>query len=411
MRQIIRQNRDTQERLESERQRLDTALNNMSQGLVAIDRSARLIMCNQRYIDMYSLSTEVVKPGCDFFDVVRHRKETGSFDGDVEQFCSAILDDVSKGKTSRTFTNSADGRAFEVINRPLARGGWVSTIEDITERRNLEQERDRNHAFLREIIDHIPSQITVKAVSDRRYLLVNRVTEQHFGVSQEAIIGKTAFDLFATPAAELITAHDDRALQLPDGLFQDEGPWQSQALGLRYITSRRIAIRDQADAPRYIVHVVEDVTERRRANERIAHLAHYDALTDLPNRVLFRDQIERELQKAAEGQHLRPALYRHRRVQGHQRLARTPCRRRASEERGVADQGLSQGGRPHRAARRRRIRRDPDRDLGQARRRGLHQTDPRSDPPALSMPRPPACRATPASASRSRRRTAPISTS
>ena len=215
VRQIIRQNRDTQERLESERQRLDTALNNMSQGLLLYDKSARLIMCNQRYIDMYSLSTEVVKPGCDFFDVVRHRKETGSFDGDVEQFCSAILDDVSKGKTSRTFTNSADGRAFEVVNRPLAQGGWVSTIEDITERRNLEQERDRNHAFLREIIDHIPSQITVKAVSDRRYLLVNRVTEQHFGVSQEAIVGKTAFDLFATPAAELITAHDDRALQLP----------------------------------------------------------------------------------------------------------------------------------------------------------------------------------------------------
>jgi GGDEF domain-containing protein len=99
----------------------------------------------------------------------------------------------------------------------------------------------------------------------------------------------------------LITADDDRSLQLPDGLFQDEGPWQSQALGLRYITSRRIAIRDQADAPRYLVHVVEDVTERRQANERIAHLAHYDALTDLPNRVLFREQIERELQKAAEG--------------------------------------------------------------------------------------------------------------
>src|SRR5207253_2544785 len=110
-------------------------------------------------------------------------KETGSFDGDVEQYCSAILDNVTQGRTNRTVTESADGRAFEVVNRPLAQGGWVSTIEDITERRTLEQERDRNHAFLREIIDHIPSQITVKAVSDRRYLLVNRVIEQRFGVS------------------------------------------------------------------------------------------------------------------------------------------------------------------------------------------------------------------------------------
>ncbi|HTF76565.1 MAG TPA: EAL domain-containing protein, partial [Bradyrhizobium sp.] len=46
----------------------------------------------------------------------------------------------------------------------------------------------------------------------------------------------------------------------------------------------------------------DDVTERRRANEKIAHLAHYDALTDLPNRVLFRDQIERELQKTSRGE-------------------------------------------------------------------------------------------------------------
>ena len=65
--------------------------------------------------------------------------------------------------------------------------------------RALEQERDRNYTFLREIIDHIPSQITVKDAHDRRYLLVNRVAEEQFGVSREAIVGKTAFDLFPRP--------------------------------------------------------------------------------------------------------------------------------------------------------------------------------------------------------------------
>ena len=67
------------------------------------------------------------------------------------------------------------------VSRPLADGGWVATMEDITERRRLEQERDRNYAFLSQIIDHIPSQITVKDVHDRRYLLVNRVAETQFG--------------------------------------------------------------------------------------------------------------------------------------------------------------------------------------------------------------------------------------
>jgi diguanylate cyclase (GGDEF)-like protein/PAS domain S-box-containing protein len=178
----------------------------------------------------------------------------------------------------------------------------VATIEHITERRSLEQERDRNYAFLHQIIDHIPSQITVKDARDRRYLLVNRVAETQFGFSRETIVGKTALDLFPKPAADRIAADDDRALQSPDGLFLDERPWHSQALGDRYITSKRIGIPDQAGQPRYIINVVDDVTERRRADEKIAHLAHYDALTDLPNRVLFREQIERELRRTGHGE-------------------------------------------------------------------------------------------------------------
>jgi diguanylate cyclase (GGDEF)-like protein/PAS domain S-box-containing protein len=45
----------------------------------------------------------------------------------------------------------------------------------------------------------------------------------------------------------------------------------------------------------------EDITERRKADEKIAHLAHYDTLTDLPNRVLFRERLELELERIAGG--------------------------------------------------------------------------------------------------------------
>ena len=107
--------------------------------------------------------------------------------------------------------------------------------------------------------------------------------------------------MFPRQSAEIITADDDRTLQA-DGLFKDEHLWESQALGKRYITSTRIGIRDNAGDIRYIVNVVNDVTDRRRADEKIAHLAHYDPLTDLPNRVLFREQIERELQKVSRGE-------------------------------------------------------------------------------------------------------------
>ncbi len=296
VRQLTRQNRDAQQRLESEKHRLDTALNNMTQGLVLYDASARVVLCNQRYLDMYGLSTDVVKPGCHFYDLIRHRQETGSFDGDIEEFCSTIMRNVAQGKITHTPMESA-GRSYMIVNKPLVHGGWVATIEDITQRRNLEQERDRNYAFLRQIIDHIPTQITVKDARDRRYVLANRVAEAQFGLSRDAIIGKTAIELFPKAAADVITADDERSLQSPDGLFLDVAPWQTRGLGQRFVTSRRIGIPDQAGETRFIINVVEDVTERRRADEKIAHLAHYDALTDLPNRVLFREQIERAFER------------------------------------------------------------------------------------------------------------------
>jgi diguanylate cyclase (GGDEF)-like protein/PAS domain S-box-containing protein len=302
IRRIGRQNREAQQRIEAERLQLDTALNNMTQGLVLYDAGAHMVTCNRRYLDMFGMSADVVKPGTRFQDVMQHRKDTGTFDGDVQEFCAAVMQGVVEGRISKKVLESGDGRAFQIINTPLAQGGWIATIEDITERRNLEQERDRNYTFLREIIDHIPSQITVKDARTRQYLLINRVAEEQFGRSRQTVVGKTAFDIFPKGAAEIVTADDDTTLQSANGLFKDEHPWQTQALGLRYITSHRIGLRDQSGEPRYIIHVIEDVTERRRADETIEHMAHYDALTDLPNRSLFRAQIERELKKVAAGQ-------------------------------------------------------------------------------------------------------------
>ncbi|MDO8439482.1 MAG: PAS-domain containing protein, partial [Telluria sp.] len=73
-RQVTRLNHESKQRLELQKQQLDTALNNMTQGLVLYDASARIILCNRRYIDMYGLSTSVVKPGCHFRDLIQHRQ-------------------------------------------------------------------------------------------------------------------------------------------------------------------------------------------------------------------------------------------------------------------------------------------------------------------------------------------------
>ena len=67
----------SQNRVKLEKQRLDTAVENMTQGLTLFDRFKRLVVCNQRYIEMYGLSPEVVKPGCHLRDLISPSKRAG----------------------------------------------------------------------------------------------------------------------------------------------------------------------------------------------------------------------------------------------------------------------------------------------------------------------------------------------
>jgi diguanylate cyclase (GGDEF)-like protein len=121
-----------------EKQRLDTAINNMTQGLLMFDSSRRLVVANQRYVEMFGVSTEVVKPGCTLHDLLNHRREIGSFKGDVDEYCATLFHKLAQGKTFQTILETANGGSIQVSYRPLPRGGWVTTLEDITERRRVE---------------------------------------------------------------------------------------------------------------------------------------------------------------------------------------------------------------------------------------------------------------------------------
>ena len=122
-----------------EKQRLDTAINNMTQGLLMFDASRRLVVANQRYIEMFGVSTDVVKPGCTLPQLLQHRKEIGSFAGDVDEYCSNLYGKLAQGKVFQKILVAADGGSIQVSYRPLRRGGWVTTLEDITERRRVEE--------------------------------------------------------------------------------------------------------------------------------------------------------------------------------------------------------------------------------------------------------------------------------
>lgn len=121
---------------------LDIALNNMSQGLVLFDDAERLVLCNDRYIDLYGLPRDVVKPGATLRDVIRSRSERGSLAIDVEKYRRDILSSIAGGNNLGSIVETPDGRIISVINRPIAGAAyWVGTHEDITERHQAEKQR------------------------------------------------------------------------------------------------------------------------------------------------------------------------------------------------------------------------------------------------------------------------------
>ena len=128
-------------RLVAQNRRLSNALDNMTQGLCMFDAQGRVVLCNRRYIGMYNLSPEIVRPGCSLQELMQHRKETGLFSGDVEAYCRQIFKNIDKGQSTQFYVQSSDGRIVLAKNEPLPSGGWVSTHADVTEQRRAEEER------------------------------------------------------------------------------------------------------------------------------------------------------------------------------------------------------------------------------------------------------------------------------
>jgi diguanylate cyclase (GGDEF)-like protein/PAS domain S-box-containing protein len=126
--------------LQAQNLRFDAALNNMSQALLMFDSSARLVICNQRYLEMYGLSPEIVRPGCSLRELLDHRVATGHFSSDdPEQYMADLLAAVRHGAAFNKITELGDGRIISVANQPIADGGWVATHEDITTAKRAEE--------------------------------------------------------------------------------------------------------------------------------------------------------------------------------------------------------------------------------------------------------------------------------
>ncbi len=117
------------------------ALNNMSQGLCMFDKNERLVICNQRYIELYKLSPEVSAPGVSIAEMLKYRATNGTFLRNPDEYRRELVASMAQGKITTAEVKSTEGRIISVINRAMPQGGWVGSHEDITDRRDAERER------------------------------------------------------------------------------------------------------------------------------------------------------------------------------------------------------------------------------------------------------------------------------
>jgi diguanylate cyclase (GGDEF)-like protein len=117
---------------------VDAAINNMVQGFIMFDAQERIVVCNDRYIEMYGLSREIVKPGCSLRELLHHRNAIGNLKIDPDRYRDDLLADLAKGEIVTWVVETGDGREISITNKPMTGGGWVVTHEDVTERRRAE---------------------------------------------------------------------------------------------------------------------------------------------------------------------------------------------------------------------------------------------------------------------------------
>jgi diguanylate cyclase (GGDEF)-like protein len=253
VRQLIRQHQFAQRRLALEKRRLDTAVNNMTQGLLLFDSNQRLVICNQRFIDMFGVSTDVVKPGLSIQGLLTHRKETGTFTGDVEEYCAAFLARLAKGESYQIVLDTAGGRSVQVLYRPLADGGWVTTLEDTTERRRAEER-----------IAHMAHYDALTGLPNR--VLFREQLEQQL----EKLHGGEQFAVLYIDVDEFKSVNDTLGHPIGDELLKAVAARLRSCVGETDVVARlggdefavvQTAVRDPADVRRLVTQIHQAIRE------------------------------------------------------------------------------------------------------------------------------------------------------
>ena len=114
----------------------EATINHMNHGVAMFDDKQKLIICNDRYGQLYGLTSEQVRPGTSLQEIKSNRVSNGIYAGDDPD--DYRLDRAAPETVRSELRHLNDGRSIAVSHRPIPSGGWVTTHEDVTDRQRAE---------------------------------------------------------------------------------------------------------------------------------------------------------------------------------------------------------------------------------------------------------------------------------
>src|SRR6516165_4048231 len=239
-----------------------SALNNLSHGVVMTDPQARVVFCNDRYLDIYGLTRADVSNSMTADDLLALQLARGRLDGSAEDFYAEAA------KQEGLVTELPDGHSILVKYFTLPNGGSIATHQDCSEQRMLSRQLASTKQFLESMLDNVPVCVAAKSIEDGRYIFANRAFERFSRFSRDHIVGKRADEIFRPATAAAIQDADRAALNAPEGHFQNEFVVE-RGSEKRILASNRVLARNERNEPEFLISLFDDVTDRRSLSREL----------------------------------------------------------------------------------------------------------------------------------------------
>jgi PAS domain-containing protein len=133
---------------------LHVALDNMPGALVYTDEALNIIICNERFKEMYRAPRELLEPGQPYPNFPRYLAEHGYYgEGDVEALVAKRVESL-RNPSGGTFEDmTPDRRVYRIRRQRVAAGGTVTVMTDVTEQKQAERDLMQERDGLRVLID------------------------------------------------------------------------------------------------------------------------------------------------------------------------------------------------------------------------------------------------------------------